>query len=111
MSKKPKNAFLLFSDDIRPKIREENPKITAPESARIVAELWKKANPEEKEKYTKRAAEDLAEFKKNNPKYTYKKTKSVVIETIPESQDPLEKVNQFFQTNPFALQIMSNKKK
>ena len=49
--KKPKNAFLFFGDEIRPKILKENPNLRNPEFFKIIGKEWGKLKDKDKVKY------------------------------------------------------------
>ena len=51
--KKPKNAFLFFGDEIRPKILKENPNLRNPEFFKIIGKEWGKLKDKDKVKYHK----------------------------------------------------------
>ncbi|KAJ5067060.1 high mobility group protein dsp1 [Anaeramoeba ignava] len=71
--KKPKNAYLLYSDAIRPKIMEENKGIKVGELSKLISKTWKELKEEEKEVYTKKADELKAQFEKEIKEYNKKR--------------------------------------
>jgi hypothetical protein len=47
--KKPPSSFLLFSNEIRQEIKEQNPEMGGKEILGIISEKWKTLTPEEKQ--------------------------------------------------------------
>merc|ERR1712048_1004355 len=47
--KKPQTAFLIFSNKRRPKLLEDDPKMTPPEVTKALAEQWSKLDGEAKQ--------------------------------------------------------------
>ena len=47
---RPQGAFFLFSGDMRPKVKAENPDMKVTEVAKHIGELWKNISDKEKEK-------------------------------------------------------------
>jgi len=50
-AKKPLKGFMLFSQEHRPKVKEENPDISFGQIGKKLGEMWRALNDEEKEKY------------------------------------------------------------
>jgi len=50
-------AFMLFNQEVRPKIKAENPKFSFNDLAQAVSERWKNITPTEKKDYEDKAAE------------------------------------------------------
>lgn len=46
--KRPLGAYFLFSNDMRPKVKAENPDFKVTEVAKHIGELWAKASDKEK---------------------------------------------------------------
>lgn len=68
----PKSAlttFLIFSKEMRPKIKAENPDIQFSDMGRKLGELFRALTSEEKEKYEKLAQEDKVRYEKENKAY------------------------------------------
>ncbi|KAI7833045.1 high mobility group box domain-containing protein, partial [Kickxella alabastrina] len=57
MPKKPMTSYLLFSNEMRQKIREENPNASSQETVVKLGEEWSKLSSEEREKYTNKSQE------------------------------------------------------
>jgi len=55
--KRPLTAFMLFNQEVRPKIKAENPKFSFNDLAQAVSERWKNITPTEKKDYEDKAAE------------------------------------------------------
>lgn len=65
--KRPLNAYLSFSGDVRKQVKEVNPSMNPKELTSEIAKQWneeKEANTETYQKYADQAAKDLEEYKK-----------------------------------------------
>lgn len=62
--KKPMSSFFLFSADMREKYKKTHPDLKFGDTAKKVAEEWKKADEKTKEKYEKKAKEDRERYEK-----------------------------------------------
>lgn len=72
--KKAATSFFIFSNEMRPKLKAENPDLKFGEVGKKLGELFRALSPEEKEKYEKLAQKDKARFKKEMD--AYKSSKS-----------------------------------
>ena len=61
--KRPMSAFLYFSQDKRRQIKEANPNIRNTEVSRILGELWRNANEEEKNPHVEREKNEREKYK------------------------------------------------
>jgi hypothetical protein len=66
------NVFMSFSNDMRPKIKEENPEASFLQIASILGEKYKQLTPSQKAKYQKIADQDKARYEKEMAKYKSK---------------------------------------
>jgi hypothetical protein len=73
-SRRPLSAFLLYAQDIRPRLRQENPSLSSKEIGRLSGSAWREAPDEVKRRYKQKAALDLEQFKRDHPS---KKKKAV----------------------------------
>jgi len=96
--KRPLTAFMLFNQEVRPKIKAENPKFSFNDLAQAVSERWKNITPTEKKDYEDKAAE----LKK-------KYNEEVILRGGPEKKEKKEKVPKraktafhFYQTDKRA---------
>lgn len=64
---KPPNSFMLYSNDMRAKLKTELPDLKQGELVKIIGARWKACHPDEKAKYAQKAAELLAEWKAKHP--------------------------------------------
>jgi hypothetical protein len=64
---KPPNSFMLYSNDMRAKLKTELPDLKQGELVKIIGARWKSLHPDEKAKYAQLAAELLAEWKTKHP--------------------------------------------
>lgn len=72
--KKAATSFFIFSNEMRPKLKKENPDIKFTDVGRKLGELFRGLSAEEKEKYEKLAQKDKARFKKEMEAYKSTKT-------------------------------------
>lgn len=103
--KRPPNAYLLYSEDVRENLKKENPDMKMPEINKFIAKQWKNETKEVLDKYKELAAIKQAEFKKENPDYRYKMDKKP--QPAVGSHDPCEIMNEVYQSNMFALQALT----
>ena len=74
-SHRPPNAFILYSQDMRSSVRQENPSLSNTECSRLLGKMWKEVPSEVKMQYKQRAAQLQEEFKRQHPNYTYRKAR------------------------------------
>ena len=74
-SHRPPNAFILYSQAMRPLVRQENPSLSNTECSRLLGKMWKEVPSEVKMQYKERAAAAQAQFKRDHPNYTYRKAR------------------------------------
>ena len=61
--KKPLNAFMLYSSDMRAEfLKSGKPKMSAPDTARAIGQLWRDSDAEAKSKYQQMAATQKAAY-------------------------------------------------
>ncbi len=73
--KRARGSFVLFTNDIRPKIMKEFPETKFTELGTIMGERWRALDPKEKQKYEEMANEDKIRFKKEMMEYNEQKLK------------------------------------
>lgn len=73
-SKRPPNAFILFSRTVRAMVQSQNPGMTNIEHTRIMAKMWKNMPEIQRNEFKEQAAKLQEEFKQRNPNYSYKKS-------------------------------------
>jgi len=71
--KKAKTAFIFFSSDFRPILKEQNPEYTFSQLAKELGNRWKKMKPQEKKKYEDNAVKDKKRYEKEKKDYDAKK--------------------------------------
>ncbi|EAY07891.1 HMG box family protein [Trichomonas vaginalis G3] len=74
-SKRPPNAFILYSQAMRPQVRQENPSLSNTECSRLLGKMWKEVPNDIKLQYKQRASAMQADFKRDHPDYTYRKAR------------------------------------
>lgn len=68
--KKVKNAYALFCQEIRPKVKKQNPDASFGDMATLVAQEWKKLSDEEKKKYEELSKEDQQRYEREMKTYS-----------------------------------------
>eukprot|EP00160_Parvularia_atlantis_P014634 Unigene3757_Nuclearia_a/m.11469 Unigene3757_Nuclearia_a/g.11469 ORF Unigene3757_Nuclearia_a/g.11469 Unigene3757_Nuclearia_a/m.11469 type:complete len:181 (+) Unigene3757_Nuclearia_a:101-643(+) len=68
---RPRTAFLLFSEDERPKIKEEQPGLLLPDQTKILAQRWKDLPPRQKQFYEQQAHEAMDKYKTDMTSYRH----------------------------------------
>ncbi|KAJ3032528.1 Non-histone chromosomal protein 6 [Rhizophlyctis rosea] len=67
--KKPLSAFIIFSNENRNRIKEENPSAEFRDIGRLLGNAWKEITETEKEKYNKKAEQDKVRYERENAAY------------------------------------------
>jgi hypothetical protein len=73
--RRPPNAFILYSQNMRSKVRQENPNLSNTEISRLLGKMWKEVPNEIKIQYKQKAAAMQEAFKREHPNYTYRKAR------------------------------------
>ncbi|KAL2914143.1 Non-histone chromosomal protein 6 [Polyrhizophydium stewartii] len=60
--KKPLSAFMIFSKENRPRIKEENPDASFGEIGKLLGAAWRELSEKEKQVYNDKADEDKARY-------------------------------------------------
>ncbi|KAI8373727.1 high mobility group box domain-containing protein [Blakeslea trispora] len=63
------SSYMLYSQEVRPKIVAKNPELKAIEVAKLIGEMWNGLSDKEKQPYIKKAEVAKAAFDKENEKY------------------------------------------
>jgi len=71
--KRPNTAFILFSNDERPKIKASSPDMAFGDIAREISDRWRNADDGTKKKYEGLAAKDKERYNKEKAAYDKKK--------------------------------------
>jgi transcription factor SOX7/8/10/18 (SOX group E/F) len=74
-ARRPPNAFILYSQQLRTAVRQENPALSNNEVSRLLGKMWKEVSPDVKLHYKQQAAAAQNDFKQQHPNYTYRKAK------------------------------------
>lgn len=67
--RKPKTAFIFFNLKFRTKLKEAEPTLTIPETAKRLGAMWRELTDQEKEPYVKMHAEDKIRYQKEIAAY------------------------------------------
>lgn len=60
--KRGQTSFMFFSNEVRAKVKQENPDLTFGELGKKIGEMFKALTPQEKEKYEKLASKDKQRY-------------------------------------------------
>ncbi|KAH0793791.1 HMG box family protein [Histomonas meleagridis] len=74
-SRRPPNAFILYSQTMRTEVRQKNPSLSNTEVSRILGKMWKEVPSDVKLQYKQKAASLQEEFKREHPNYVYRKAR------------------------------------
>ncbi|KAH0795644.1 HMG box family protein [Histomonas meleagridis] len=74
-SRRPPNAFILYSQEMRSKVQQENPTMSNIEVSKLLGKMWKEVPSNQKIAYKQKAQALQEDFKKNHPNYTYRKAR------------------------------------
>jgi hypothetical protein len=67
--KRGSSAFIIFGNDIRAKIKQENPDASFGEIGKLISEKWKALSDAEKAPYEEKAAKDRLRYEKEMKSY------------------------------------------
>jgi len=90
MPKRPKTSYMLYSEDNRARIKEENPDIKPKEVMQKLGAEWKAADQATKEEYGEKAKEAKAEYEKAMKKYNAKQNGEEAEEEEAEEEAEVE---------------------
>ncbi|TPX44588.1 hypothetical protein SeMB42_g01541 [Synchytrium endobioticum] len=71
--KKALTAFMLFSKEYRPKIKEENPDVTFGDVGKLLGAAWNKLSDKEKEPFKAKEKDEKARYEVDIAKYNASK--------------------------------------
>ena len=74
--KKPKSAYLIFSQEVRQKVLDENPGIKFGEVGKKIGGMWKALTEEEKAPYNEQAKAEKEKYQLEKPADSPKSKKS-----------------------------------
>ncbi|KAG0212070.1 hypothetical protein BGX31_001567, partial [Mortierella sp. GBA43] len=69
--RRPMNSYLIFNQEMRHKLLQENANLTVSEISRAIGTRWASMTPELKREYTEKAALIKTDFMKKHPDYVY----------------------------------------
>ena len=106
-SRRPANAFILYSQTMRSVVRQENPSLSNTEVSRLLGKMWKEVPNETKLQYKQRAAAAQEEFKRQHPDYTYRKArrKRALNELLTKSSQSFTGIPPY---DPAQMQMFAN---
>merc|ERR1712130_470720 len=95
--KNARSAYLYFCNELREKLKAENPAISITECGKEAGRQWKELTPSRRAKYDQMAAEDKARYEKETAAY------KAGVQTIPDM------LNKSFNKSPVkSLQSVSS---
>lgn len=74
-TRRPPNAFILYSQAMRTTVRQDNPSLSNTECSRLLGKMWKEVPNDIKLQYKTKASALQDDFKKSHPDYTYSKAR------------------------------------
>ncbi len=75
MPKLPKNAYIIFSLEVRPTVAKSNPGLHGSEAAKELGRLYRELTPEQRKKYDDLAEEEKTRYKREKEDYNKRKGK------------------------------------
>jgi len=72
--KRPMNSFMLFSNEMRPVLQDQNKALTNNDISKMLGQMWKDMPYDQKRPYLERALEIKSQFNACHPDYTYTKS-------------------------------------
>lgn len=82
--KKALSAFMVYSNDVRAQVKEDNPGIAFGDVAKVISEKWKALGAEEKAPYEAKAAADKDRYAQEKKEYDAGKQANVLAEVKEE---------------------------
>lgn len=67
--KRPMSAFLKYSQQMRPVVKEENPYMSNTDVSRLLGEMWRNASPKDKAPYREQEEQERALYKEQIKKF------------------------------------------
>ncbi|KAH0790163.1 HMG box family protein [Histomonas meleagridis] len=75
VARRPPNAFILYSQEMRSSVQAENPTLSNIEISSLLGKMWKEVPSSSKLAYKQKAQMLQEEFKAKHPNYTYAKAR------------------------------------
>jgi transcription factor SOX7/8/10/18 (SOX group E/F) len=120
-ARRPPNAFILYTQEMRSAVRQDNPSLSNTECSRLLGKMWKEVPNNVKLQYKTKAQALQEEFKRTHPDYTYRKArrKRALNELLTRSTQGYNTIgaaysgemgswNNMIQQNPNMVQQMMN---
>jgi len=86
--KRPMSAFLKFSKTRRRLVKQENPHICNTDVSRLLGEMWRNADPLERDPYIKEEAKERIEYKAKIAKFRNEQAKLESLKKNFQQEDP-----------------------
>jgi len=75
--RRPKNAFMLFSNDLRSIVQSQHPNVSNQEVSKLLGVIWRNLSEDQKGGYYQRAYDGRTQFRKEHPHYVFSRRKKV----------------------------------
>lgn len=62
--KRPLSSYVIYSNEIRPKVKEENPEMAGKDVMRTISEMWKGLDENLKQQYVEKSKLDKERYEK-----------------------------------------------
>jgi hypothetical protein len=85
------NSFMLFSNEVRPVLQDQNKALTNNDISKMLGQMWKDMPYEQKRPYLERALDIKSQFNACHPDYTYTKS--------PRKRQKINKLRKFASLN------------
>ncbi|POY70702.1 hypothetical protein BMF94_6285 [Rhodotorula taiwanensis] len=84
------SAYMIFSQDKRAEVKEENPDVSFGELGKLLGAKWKSVTPEEKKIYEDKAAADKTRYEKEKAAYQDGESKKKAAKADEDDEDDEE---------------------
>eukprot|EP01156_Anaeramoeba_ignava_P021805 Anaeramoba_ignava/c19779_g2_i1.p1 GENE.c19779_g2_i1~~c19779_g2_i1.p1 ORF type:complete len:162 (+),score=75.13 c19779_g2_i1:65-550(+) len=88
--KKPLNAYFLFAQDCRPRIKEQNPEIKGSEITKMIGQEWKNLPQEQKDVYKNKQQQLQEIYNKEIAEYLIKYPPTAQVSISDEEDESIE---------------------
>ncbi|KAG0165365.1 hypothetical protein DFQ30_008552 [Apophysomyces sp. BC1015] len=108
--RRPPNAFMLYSCQLRRRIRAVFPEYSNAEASKLLGAMWRSANADVKQKYIKMAEQQRRWHSSQFPHYTYKKSSSKNAHresSVPFTDTPTPGMDWLEEMDELVLQSMN----
>jgi hypothetical protein len=97
------NSFMVFSNEMRPLLQEQNKSLTNNDVSKILGNMWKDLPADQKKPYIERALAIKASFNLQHPDYVYTKSPRKRSKNLKMSDKMLETLDVQFGRTPVPI--------